>query len=302
MLDSQLDQSPPPHHEELGQSDSLEEVMRLAVEAAQLHMAREQARLATQTTAEERRSETALQAPSETDVIALLKRELDQTKDLGMRYAATAIRLSNEVDALKSALKLSQAQILDTRRHGDMADAQRQESPRQMLTLQTELTCLRDELAAQHAQLAALRQEAQADLTRANEQLAQNCAEISALRDQLNTSRQDSAAQAERLQTDLWEVEDASYRDKQAGIDLLEELERARQESASLRDERRRLELDLERAHAALQEKDRALNEALLLVTFTETAAQAFELELLRMHDLSMSGSHPAARKGFATR
>jgi len=519
--------------------------MRLAVQAAELHAAREQARLAAQTVAEGWRSETEPRRPIGTqDEIALLKSELDQTKDLGMRFAATAIRLGSEVNGLKSDLKLTQEQILEARRHGDMADAQLQETQCQVIALQAELTRLREELAAQHsslaqaqqtahtqaegwteeihnlreelhrlsaqlgeaqrlyqeaqgqmaalqselaaaramlaqtqadsahtearlgnalataitdteraraeltdvslsaqrqiealtmqlaeaeavahqeaervaerlasetqrlqteltqlrealanaqmrsaelddsrgktlqrsaeleadqaaaqsrvrdleqaasrlaedlacadaeriaavrlhneseaaredaerravqlqaaldqaaaravaemdevraaaqcehdalqAQLAALQQETQAVLTRSNEQLAQNYAEIATLHDQLGTLRQDAAAQAERLQIALRQAEELPLRDEHEEMHIREDLERALQESARLRDERRAVEVDLERAHAALQEKDRALNDALLLVTLTETAAKASELELLRMHE-----------------
>jgi len=132
--------------------------------------------------------------------------------------------------------------------------------------------------------LAVLQQETQAALARSHEQLAQNNSEIISLRAQLDTARQDAADQAERLQIALRQAEEFPLRYEYEEMRIREDLERTLQENARLRDERRAVEVDLERAHAALQEKDRALNDALLLVTLTETTANASELELLRMH------------------
>jgi hypothetical protein len=187
-----------------------------------------------------------------------------------------AVRLHNESEAAREDAE---------RRAVQLQAALDQAAARAVAEMDEVRAAAQCEHDALQAQLAALQQETQAVLTRSNEQLAQNYAEIATLHDQLGTLRQDAAAQAERLQIALRQAEELPLRDEHEEMHIREDLERALQESARLRDERRAVEVDLERAHAALQEKDRALNDALLLVTLTETAAKASELELLRMHE-----------------
>ncbi len=389
MAQSHSEQEAPPYNEEPGHGrEALEQAARLAEQAAQSRVMREDAQRITRSTASVRRNDVEPQrALGAQDEITRLKQELEQTQNMGMRFAATAIRLGNEINVFKSDLQLTrermqeaakldealaaakaetecvrteldavsrdteqriealtlqlaetearaqqevaqltawqgnEAQGLRTevgrlqealaravqrvdeldgslgkavqrsteleagqaaakRRVSDLeqefvrlsdastrAETACENAERQSTQAQTELesmyTAARCEYELLQSQQEARQQEAQAALAAANGQLAGLAAELAVIRDSSDTVRQD----------------------EQLIMHLRAELERTLQECTDLRDERSAVVYDLERAHAALQEKDRALNDVLMLIDVTESAVKVTELEPRSIHD-----------------